>query len=267
MNIRNIYSITTVTLLEMLRKGIFYLLLFFSAGIIIFSYYMNFFSLGSQAPIIKDFSLSSISFFSIILTIVLGVTLIPSEIENKTIYPIITKPVNRYEYILGKYLGIICLIAINLIILTLLLTGILLMKENVLNLGVLKAMILVLAQCMIIGSITVLLSLWVTPPVNFSLMALILIIGNLSNAYLGYLIGMMLTASSGVMMGLVYAVTLILQAVKIVLPTFAFFNIKDAIVHSYFVSNFYIFEVVLYSVLYTSFILLVSYIVFEEKDL
>lgn len=267
MNIRNIYNIAAITLAEMLRKGIFYLLLFFSAGIIIFSYYMNFFSLGSQTPIIKDFSLSSTSFFSIILTIVLSLTLIPAEIENKTIYPVISKPVKRHEYILGKYLGVISLIMINLLALTLLLMGILLIKENLINYGILKATTLIFAQCMIVCAITIFLSMIVTSPVNFSLMFFIIIIGNLSNAYLGYLIGMMLTASSGVMMTLVYTVTVILQAIKVVLPTFAFFNIKDAIVHSYFVSNFYIFEVVLYSVLYTSFILMATYLVFEEKDL
>lgn len=267
MNVRNIYLIATVTFMEMIRKGIFYLLLFFSAGIIIFSYYMNFFTLGPQSPIIKDFSLSSISFFSLILTIVLSLTLIPSELESKTIYPIISKPVRRYEYILGKYFGVIFLIIINLFILTLLLMGILLAKEGFINYAIVKASSLILAQCMIICAITILLSIIVSPPVNFSFMAFILIVGNLSNAYIGYLIGMMLTSSSGFMMNIVYLFTIFMQAVKIILPTFAFFNIKDAIAHSYYVSGFYIFEVILYAVMYTSFILMLSYIVFEEKDL
>lgn len=267
MNIRNIYLIADVSFKELIRKGLFYLILFFSAGIILFSYYMNFFSLGPQTPIIKDFSLASISFFSVILTIVMAITIIPFELENKTIYPILAKPVRRYEYILGKFCGIIALVALNLLILSVLLMAILLFREGGINYGVLKQTSLVLVECMIVCSITLLLSLIVTPPVNFSVMFFIFLFGNLSNAYIGYLVGIMLSGPSGAMKSFVYGIAFIMQALKIILPSFSFFNIKDAVVHNYFISNFYAFSILFYGVLYTSFVLMMTYLVFEDKDL
>lgn len=267
MNLRNIYLISAITFKEMIRKGLFYLVLFFSAGIILFSYYMNFFSMGSQTPIIKDFSLSSISFFSVMLTMALCVTLIPFELENKTIYPILSKPVRRYEYILGKFFGVMLLIALNLFLLGVLLITVLYLRESALNYIIFKAAILILAQCMVVGAITILFSFIVTPPVNFSLMFFIYLFGCLSNAYIGYIVGMMIINAGGITTFFTNVTAFLLQAFKIILPTFAFFNIKEAVVHGYLVSGFYVFEVVVYALLYASFTLMLAYLIFENKDL
>ncbi|MFH1452410.1 MAG: ABC transporter permease subunit [Armatimonadota bacterium] len=267
MNLRDIYLISMITFKEMTRKGLFYLILFFSGGIIVFSYYMNFFSLGSQAPIIKDFSISSMTFFSVVLTIALSMTLIPAEIENKTIYPILSKPVRRYEYILGKFFGVMLLVALNLVILTVLLSIILGFKEGSLNFIIFKAGLLILAECMVICALTIFLSMFVTPPVNFALMFFIFLFGNLSHSYVGYIVGIMLAGASGAAVWLTYITAFIMQAVKTVLPTFALFNIKDAIVHGYAVSNAYAAEIILYALLYTSCVIMLTYLKFEDKDL
>ena len=63
-------------------------------------------SLDQQRRIVLDVGLASISLFSVIASIFLGSSLLYKEIERKTLYVILPKPIRRYEFLLGKYFGI-----------------------------------------------------------------------------------------------------------------------------------------------------------------
>ena len=64
-------------------------------------------SLNEQARVVQDVGLASISLFSVIVAVFLGSSLLYKEIERKTLYVILPKPISRAEFLLGKYFGIL----------------------------------------------------------------------------------------------------------------------------------------------------------------
>jgi ABC-type Na+ efflux pump permease subunit len=72
------------------------------------------FTFQQEFQILKDISLGAMSIFSSLLAIVATARLIPQDIEDRTIYTILAKPVPRFEYLLGKLLGVLLLLAISI---------------------------------------------------------------------------------------------------------------------------------------------------------
>jgi len=91
------------TFKEVIRDKILYNILFFAILIIGFSVLLGKLSLGEQLKMIKDMGLSCISLFGTIIAIFVGISLVFKEIDKKTIYTIIAKPVSRKQFLLGKF--------------------------------------------------------------------------------------------------------------------------------------------------------------------
>lgn len=257
MNIFRIYLVSKLTVLYLFKKKIFYVLFFASSAITIGALFVNFFGLGAQSRLIKDISLSAISFFAIILSLGLSSTIISSEIENKSIYPVITKPIRRYEYILGKYFGVLFIILINLLVLSTILFVIFYFKNKEFLWGFYAANYFVFLQCAIIAGFCILFSLMTTAPVTFSLGVLVYYIGNISQEYLSFL----MSGTTNIFTGI------IMEFLKVILPNLNYFSLKSAVVHSYIIPLKYVGLVTCYGVLYTSLLIGIILMVFEDRDL
>lgn len=94
------------TLRETIRDKILYVILVFALIMIASSALLADLSLGQQGRIVVDLGLSAISVFGLIITIFVGTNLLNKEIDKKTIYLILSKPIRRSEFILGKFLGL-----------------------------------------------------------------------------------------------------------------------------------------------------------------
>ena len=92
------------TFKEAVRDRILYLLLFFAAVSILFSRILALLTVGDRAKIIKDVGLASISFFGALMAILIGTGLVYKEIEKRTIFTLISKPIRRHEFLLGQIL-------------------------------------------------------------------------------------------------------------------------------------------------------------------
>ena len=101
-----IQAISINTFREAIRNKILYSVLLFVALLLGASAFFGSVTIGDQAQVIKDCGLFSLSFFGAVLTIITGVTLLNKELKQKTIYNILSKPVARWEFMLGKHLGL-----------------------------------------------------------------------------------------------------------------------------------------------------------------
>jgi len=99
------FNIALNTFRELTRNKILYMIVFFGVVLIAFSLVFASLSLGQTDKIVVDFGLAMIEIFGIISVIFIGSQLLFREIEGKTVYLIISKPIARYEFILGKFLG------------------------------------------------------------------------------------------------------------------------------------------------------------------
>lgn len=81
-------------------------------AVAVFSLVVGAFTLKSQARVVSDLGAASISIFSIAVAVVIGSTSLHRELEQKTIFPILARPIRREEYLAGKYLGMMITIAV-----------------------------------------------------------------------------------------------------------------------------------------------------------
>ena len=84
-----------------------------------------------EFQVLKDIALGSMSIFTSLLAVVATARLIPQDIEDRTIYTILAKPVPRFEYLLGKLAGVLLLLALSMIIMSALFFIVLNVREQI----------------------------------------------------------------------------------------------------------------------------------------
>ena len=100
-------AIAINTFREAVRNKILYSVILFAVLVIGGATVFGRVTIGDTAKVIKDFGLFSLSFFGAVITIISGVTLLGKEMKQKTVYNIVSKPLARWQFILGKYLGLV----------------------------------------------------------------------------------------------------------------------------------------------------------------
>jgi hypothetical protein len=108
-----VLAIATNTFTELTRLKVFHVLLIFALLLIGSSVFMARFSFQQEFQILKDVALGAMSIFTSLLAVVATARLIPQDIEDRTIYTILAKPVARFEYLIGKLAGVLLLLAIG----------------------------------------------------------------------------------------------------------------------------------------------------------
>lgn len=105
------WNIAKNTFRELARNKMLYLILFFGVILIVFSLVLAALSLGQTEKIVSDFGLAMIEMFGLLSVIFIGSQILFKEIEGKTIYLILSKPIARWEFILGKFFGFSLILA------------------------------------------------------------------------------------------------------------------------------------------------------------
>ena len=122
-----VWTIALNTLTEAVRQKVFLTLILFALVLIASASFFSQFGFGEdgsqealeQLKFIKDFCLGAISVFGVLIAIVGTAQLIPNELEQRTIYTILSKPVRRVEFLLGKYAGSALLVLVSLVMMSL----------------------------------------------------------------------------------------------------------------------------------------------------
>jgi ABC-type transport system involved in multi-copper enzyme maturation permease subunit len=113
-----ILAIARNTFRENIRDKVLYNLILFALIMILSSLALGQLTLGNERKVLLDLGLSSISVIGMLISIFIGIGLVYKELEKRTVYALIAKPVHRYELILGKYLGLLFTLLVNLAIMT-----------------------------------------------------------------------------------------------------------------------------------------------------
>lgn len=114
--LEHLRAIAVTTFRELIRSKVLYVVIFFAIMIIGIAALFGAFTIGDQVVVVKDFGLFSISIFSVAFAVISGASLLHKELSKKTIYNILSKPVHRYEFLLGKYLGILLTVALLIVL-------------------------------------------------------------------------------------------------------------------------------------------------------
>jgi Cu-processing system permease protein len=112
----NITVISALTLRDALRQKLAVNLLVFALVLIGASLVLSELTFGEQYRIISDLALTSAALFGTLIAVFLGANLVAGEIQRKTLYPVLAKPVSRTQYILGRYGGLVATLTLNLLV-------------------------------------------------------------------------------------------------------------------------------------------------------
>jgi ABC-type transport system involved in multi-copper enzyme maturation permease subunit len=112
MSVARIYAIALNTYREAVRDRVLFGVLALAAGVLALTLALGELSLDQQMRVVTDLGMASISLFSVVVAIFLGSSLLYKEIERKTLYVILPKPIARFEFLLGKYFGIVATCAV-----------------------------------------------------------------------------------------------------------------------------------------------------------
>ena len=129
--IRRIDAIAAVTWTELVRLKVFYFIIIFALLVIGNSFFLARFSFEEEFQMLKDIALGAMSIFSALLAILASATLLPKDLEDRTIYTILAKPVSRFEYLMGKLAGVFMLLALAVILMGAVFAAVLVLRTQI----------------------------------------------------------------------------------------------------------------------------------------
>jgi ABC-type transport system involved in multi-copper enzyme maturation permease subunit len=175
-----IWAVALNTFKETIRNRVLLNILIFAVGLILLSLIIGDWSLGQQVKVIKDLGLSAMSLFGLLIAIFIGIRLMVQELEQRTIYVVASKPIHRWEIVLGKYLGLGMTLAANVILMSLALWGVNLLMEGRVDLGLAPAILLIYVEILLIVGFALFFSSFISPTLSAIFTLIIFIVGHLS---------------------------------------------------------------------------------------
>lgn len=261
-----IKAIAMNTFREAIRNKILYILLAFAMVLIVFSVVMSALSIGQEERIIKDVGLSAISIFGVLIAIMVGIGLIYNELDKRTIYIIVSKPIHRFEFVLGKFFGLVFTIIVNVLIMTAVFFGLLLIQKFSITPMMVKAIGMTIFELTVVTALATLFSSFSTPILSAVYTFMLYIAGTMTDDLIRFAkkvmeVGPDQTAPSFI--SVVMSKTAIV--ISWILPQLNQFNIRNEAVNLQPVTVSMGWSI-LYGLLYTACILFIASICFSKRN-
>lgn len=248
-------AIALNTFKEAVRNKVFYLLVALGIVSALSSIIVSMLTIGDKVKVLKDVGLASIDFFCILIAIFTGINLVYKEIDKKTIYNILSKPISRSTFILGKFLGL----ALTLFVALFAMAGIffifLLISTGEMDVKVLIYFFLLYLELLIITSISLMFSSFSTPILSSIFTISIYLIGTVSwtfNTFKDQIKGP--------------TERIIAYFFYYLMPNLEKFNIKNQIVLKLELEGYWLANSILYAVIYTGALLAITIFIFNKKE-
>ncbi len=286
--LNHILAIAGNTLTEALRQRILYVLVVFGLVLLALGTFGADFSLGDEFKFMKDSAYAAISMIGLVVALVSTSQLIPSEIERRTIYTLLSKPVQRHEFILGKYLGLVAVLTLNMLLMALIFFLVLrfkgalmiasqgggggnapgelqaeqinLIRHQIQDPAMLQAFCLLWAKLCIVIALAVLFSTVATSTVFIACMTLLVYFaGHLQSiARESWLNGGAHTE---------WLKSAFLAIISLLVPDFQAYSLIDEMIAGNAVSWHKTAEILAYSGVYIAVVMALSALIFEEREL
>ena len=250
-----IAAIALNTFREAIRNRILYVLLVFAVVMISFSQILSLLTVGSEEKIIKDFGLASIDIFGVLTSVFIGIGLVSGEIERRTVYTLLAKPIHRFEFVLGKYAGLVLTLLVNTLIMTLWFFLVLALK-GIFDPRLTVAVLLLLFQFLLITAVAIMFSCLSSPILSSVFTLALYVIGHLLWS-LDLLKAKIVSPAGRALCTLLYYL----------LPNLGNFDIKGQVVHGLPIAPALVGFAALYLILYGSAVLGGACAIFQAKEL
>ncbi|MDH5667353.1 MAG: ABC transporter permease [Nitrospira sp.] len=243
------------TFLENLRDKILYSLLLFAALLIAASIFLGTLTIAEQDKIVTDMGLAAINLIGVIIAIFVGIGLVSKEIERRTIYTIMARPVSRTQFVLGKYAGLTVTLTVNIVVMFLVLLLTLWWIGAPIHPSLLQAVSLIFIELLVVTALAMLFSTFSSATVSASLTLGLFAVGHLTQDLKG-----IAEKSHNDMM------TAIMTGIYYLCPNLELLNIKGPAAAGISVSLTYQAWATAYGLLYAGMLLAVACVIFQRRD-
>ena len=253
-----IITITLGAFKESVRERVLYNLIVFAFLMIGTAILLGSISVGVEHIILINLGLTAISLFGLLIAIFIGIGLVSKEIDRRTIYNILSKPITRPEFILGKYAGLLLTLTVNTAIMTAGFYVALAIQNHGLSWGDLSLLIAVyfiLLQLAVVVSVAIFFSCISGSILSAVFTFCIFVIGNFSDSIRAF------GQESGSA-----TIAKATAGIYYLLPNFSNFNIIDHAAHQIPVSGILVTANTCYALLYIAILLSAAILIFEERE-
>lgn len=286
-SLRRISAIARTTFTEMARLRVFYVLALFALVLILSSSFLARISFQQELQVTKDIALGAVSFFLALLAIVATAQLLPRDIEDRVIYSVLAKPVARFEYILGKFFGVVALLVVSVVAMSLLCVVVIHLREQSalretatqfaqsnpqerasairaihqagVNRELFAALGVTLAKGIILAALALCISSFATSSIfTISAMAMIYLVGHLEAVARDYWLEQ---HSAG------WFTRAFLAVVAFIFPDLQAFNLSDQLMAGFALSSTLLAKLFQLGVVYTIAYLLLAIAIFYQREL
>lgn len=251
-----VFVIARQVMREAWRRRTLPVLALFGCGIIVSTAFLSFFQLGTEIKFFKDVAIAVIFLFGAMATLVLVSTQLPGEIESRTIYNVLSKPIRRSQLVLGKFAGSIAAIGLAVAPMVGILMFFMYVDRGGSLLEAAKAGYMLWLSFVVLSAVALAIASFSSSIVCAALSVLVYIASYLKSAVIAYA-GMVtysrLAAGAA-------------QAFYYLLPNFENFNVRMAVVHNQAVPWAYLYRTTLYAAALSAFFLYLGTQVFEERE-
>jgi ABC-type transport system involved in multi-copper enzyme maturation permease subunit len=255
--VRNTVAIAVNVIRDAARKKLFYVVFLFAVAIIALAPILPNFDLGARASFLRDISLSLTSLFGVVLAVILSVGQVPGEVDKRTIYNLLSKPVSRVQYLLGKYLGILATLAMILFVVGIEILLLMAFRVKVFSPIVLEGVFAVFLEAAVVAAFCLMVSTFASVPINVFLAILFYFICHMKT---GFLYQKMVTSLHGF-------VKVLSGAVYYAIPNLENFNLSEKVGYGGGLHVWDMLRITGYAALFAAILLMIGYMVFRRKDL
>ncbi len=266
----SVFTIALNTFREAIRDKILYVLTVFALVLVLFSRVLGWVSFGGEMKIMTDMGLMAVWIFGALISIFIGTGMIYKEIDKRTLYTILSKPIPRWTFVLGKYFGLLLTTYVNLALLSAVFLGYLWLMGGPITTALFQALFLTFCEMMMLTALAILFSSTSTPVLSAIFTFTTFYIGQLTK----WIVDLGLAAKQQAPM-----MEYVFKGLYRIMPNLHNFNIRHQAVQATFslkamvekgpvlaISWDEMFSITVYGISYTAALLLMAVFLFRRRN-
>lgn len=253
---RRLLAVAANTYRESIRERVLYNLAFFAILMTLSGLLLGRLSIRQDDKIIKDLGLAAIDVFGTMIAVFVGVTLVSKEVERRSLYPLLAKPLARHEFILGKFLGLGLTLLVNTALMAAGLLATLYWTRGRLELGLLKAIYPIYLSLLLVTALALLFSTVATSSAFAAVCSVSAVVTGRFSDVIHNMQDVIPDAPS-----------FLIQALYFALPNFRNFDLKDRVVYGDPVTAADLAWLTAYAASYAALALAVTVLAFRRREL
>ena len=265
---RTIWLIAVAVFRESVRDRVPYAMVVFAVVLMAASYLIGQLTAGQDLKIIKDLGLAALAIFGLFIAVFIGIGLVSKEVEKKSVFGMLSKPISRSQFILGKYAGLVMTLAVNLGVMTVAYYGVLFYMDMTATPGtragwpmpamdprLLIAIGLIFAELMLVTALALFFSTYSSPLLATLLTIALWVAGHFNADLRNFEAVISSPAAAALARGVYY-----------VLPNLAPFDVKAEVVYGMPVAIRHVLYTLAYAGVYIAALLTAAIAIFRRRD-